>query len=64
MGSFTGLLVFSAALYLRGAAAAEQQPDYRRDDSSAERSLATGEEADAVVAEAMETALLRGDSSS
>ena len=64
MGSFTGLLVFSAALYLRGAAAAEQQPDYRQADAAAERRLTTGEEADAVANEAMETALLRGGSSS
>ena len=64
MGSFTGLLVFSAVLYLRGAAAAEQQPDYRRDDASGQRSLTTSEEADAVAAEAMEASLLRGNSSS
>ena len=63
MGCFTALLIFSAAFYLRGAAAAEQQPDYRQSDAFAEHHL-TGGEADGTPTEEMEAALLRDGSSS
>ena len=63
MGSFTALLLLSAALYMRGAAAAEEQPDYRKADASAEHRLANGGDDGGAVDAEMEAALLREGSS-
>ena len=66
MGSFTALLLLSAAMYMRGAAAAEEQPDYRKaGEASAGDRLANGGGHDGGAAdEEMEAALLRGEGSS
>ena len=63
MGSFTALLLLSAALYMKGAAAAEQQPDYRQAELPADHRLANGGSDGGAIDEEMEAALLREGSS-